>query len=157
MYMTIIMKESNYLFTHNIIYVKKHMTLPSYLAHHTQNTTLIILQHRQLIPLRHSRPGIDTVQNSHSHPPTQMHLQMTMQQERPGVNNLMPNRQPTGPCIRSRRDKGIPDLRIAQVETLRDVFHRFSDGGVIKGSFSLADDEEFVGVFVDGMRWLDGC
>ena len=86
-----------------------------------------------------------------------MHLQMTMQQERPGVNNLMPNRQPTGPCIRSRRDKGIPDLRIAQVETVRDVFHRFSDGGVIKGSFSLADDEEFVGVFVDGMRWLDGC
>ena len=132
MYMTIIMKKSNYLFTHNIIYVKKHMTLPSYLAHHTQNTTLIILQHRQLIPHRHSRPGIDTIQNSHSHPPTQMNLQMAMQQEWPGVNNLISNRQPTGARIRSRRDEGIPDLRITQVKTLRDVFHRFRDGGVVK-------------------------
>lgn len=86
-----------------------------------------------------------------------MNLQMAMQQEWPGVNNLISNRQPTGTRIRSRRDEGIPDLRITQVKTLRDVFHRFRDGGVVKGSLSLADDEEFVGVFVDRVRWLDGC
>lgn len=84
-----------------------------------------------------------------------MHLDMTMHQERPGVNHLIPQRQPRRPSERCRRDESIADLRRAQVEALRDVVHGLSHGRVIEEALSLADDKVLVGVLVDWMRWLD--
>lgn len=79
-----------------------------------------------------------------------------MHQERPGVNHLIPQRQPRRPSERRWRDEGIADLWRAQVEALWDVVHGFSHGRVIEEALSLADDKILVGVFVDWMRWLDG-
>lgn len=78
-----------------------------------------------------------------------------MHQERPGVNHLIPQRQPRRPSERCRRDEGIADLRRAQVEVLRDVVHGLSHGRVIEEALSLADDKVLVGVLMDWMRWLD--
>lgn len=79
-----------------------------------------------------------------------------MQKKRPRINNLIPNRQPRRPRLRRRRIKGIPNLRRLEIEALGDMLHRLCHGGVVEVAVALADDEEFVGMFVHGVGWLDG-
>ena len=107
--------------------------------------------------LRHGRPRVNPIQNRHRHPTAQMRLDVTMQQERSGVDHLIPDRHPRRRAVRRGRGEPISQWGVNEVEVLRDHGRGFGDGAPVPGADALADDEGFVGVFVDGVRGGDGA
>ena len=86
-----------------------------------------------------------------------MRLYMTMQQESPRIDDLVPHRHPRRLTVHGERSEAIPQRRVDEVEVLRDHGRGLGDGGPVPCADALADDEGFVGVFVDGVGWGDGA
>lgn len=100
------------------------------------------------------RPDIHPIEHRERHAPFDMRLDMTMQQERAGIDDLIPDRQPSGPI--EPRQEVIPIPRVVEIETARLLFDGVVHGSPIPLAGVPADDVRLVAVLVHGMRELDG-
>ena len=83
-----------------------------------------------------------------------MRLDMTMQHKRPGINNLVPHRQPSGSI--KRRQKRIPVPRVLEIERSRLRLDRLGRRLPLPLPGIAADNVRFVAVLVHAVRELDG-
>lgn len=84
-----------------------------------------------------------------------MNLNMTMQQESPGINNMIPDRRPTQARDSRKRMKSIPILGRLQIKVTRNSLYRFRDRAPTKSTIPLTDNEMLIRMLVDRMRGLE--
>lgn len=99
-------------------------------------------------------PNIHAIKHSKRHTAFNMRLDMTMQQKRAGIDDLITHRQPSGPFV--ARQEIIPIARIDEIEALRLRLDGVVHARPIPLAGVGADDVGLVAVFVHGMRELDG-
>src|SRR6266536_1160772 len=78
----------------------------------------------------------------------------TVEEKRPGIDDLITNNRPSHLCARRSSCESISKRGIIKIEELWDFLHGFCHCGPVEGAQSSPDDKSLVGMLMQGMRWL---
>lgn len=97
---------------------------------------------------RHNREGIHTILDRDGHAAVKVRRDVAVQEPRPRVVAVVPDRQPGRLVDRGGRGKGVPPGRRGEVEARRLGLHRLGDGRPGEGPRARPDEEHLAAVLV---------